>query len=48
MFGSSPLIFSIQKHLAPLINGVDMLGRFLENLPVVSEFAGSLYIRAVK
>jgi hypothetical protein len=25
-----------------------MLGGFFENLPVISEFAGSLYIRAVK
>ncbi len=36
------------KTPAPLINGVAALGGFLENLPFVSEFAGSLYIRAVK
>src|SRR4029450_3051933 len=27
---------------------MDSLGQFLENLPVMSEIAGSLYIRAVK
>ncbi len=43
-----PFDFLHPKTPAPLINGVDMLGGFLENLPVVSEFAGSLYIRAVK
>jgi SAM-dependent methyltransferase len=31
-----------------LIGGVDAVGRFLESLPVISEFAGSLYIRAIK
>jgi 2-polyprenyl-3-methyl-5-hydroxy-6-metoxy-1,4-benzoquinol methylase len=43
-----PFDFLHPKTPAPLINGVAMLGSFLENLPVVSEFAGSLYIRAVK
>ena len=43
-----PFDFLHPKTPAPLINGVDMLGCFLENLPVISEFAGSLYIRAVK
>ncbi len=43
-----PFDFLHPKTPAPLINGVAMLGGFLENLPVVSEFAGSLYIRAVK
>ena len=43
-----PFDFLHPKTPAPLINGVDMLGGFLENVPVVSEFAGSLYIRAVK
>ena len=43
-----PFDFLHPKTPAPLIKGVDMLGGFLENLPVVSEFAGSLYIRAVK
>ncbi len=43
-----PFDFLHPKTPAPLIKGVDMLGCFLENLPVISEFAGSLYIRAVK
>jgi SAM-dependent methyltransferase len=43
-----PFDFLHPKTPAPLIKGVDMLGGFLENVPVVSEFAGSLYIRAVK
>ena len=43
-----PFDFLHPKTPAPLINGVAMLGCFLENLPVVSEFAGSLYIRAAK
>ena len=43
-----PFDFLHPKTPAPLINGVAMLGGFLENLAVVSEFAGSLYIRAVK
>jgi ubiquinone/menaquinone biosynthesis C-methylase UbiE len=42
-----PFDFLHPKTPAPLINGVVMIGGFLENLPVVSEFAGSLYIRAV-
>jgi SAM-dependent methyltransferase len=32
----------------PLIDRMNTLGRFLEKVPVISEFAGSLYIRAVK
>ena len=32
----------------PLIGSVNALGRFLENVPVLSEFAGSLYIHALK
>lgn len=43
-----PFDFLHPKTPAPLINGVAIVGGFLENLPVVSEFAGSLYIRAVK
>ena len=43
-----PFDFLHPKTPAPLINGVAMFGRLFENLPVVSEFAGSLYIRAVK
>ena len=42
-----PFDFLHPKTPAPLIDGVAMLGGFLENLPIVSEFAGSLYIRAV-
>ncbi len=43
-----PFDFLHPKTPASLIKGVDRLGGFLENLPVISEFAGSLYIRAVK
>jgi SAM-dependent methyltransferase len=43
-----PFDFLHPKMPAPLIDVVAMLGGFLESLPVVSEFAGSLYIRAVK
>ncbi len=32
----------------PLVNRLDAVGRFLERVPVISEFAGSLYIRAIK
>jgi ubiquinone/menaquinone biosynthesis C-methylase UbiE len=31
-----------------LVDQVNALGRFLENVPVLSEFAGSLFIRAIK
>ena len=43
-----PFDFLHPKTPAALINGVAMFGGFLENVPVVSEFAASLYIRAVK
>jgi len=43
-----PFDFLHPKTPAPLTNGIAMFGGFLENLPLVSEFAGSLYIRAVK
>jgi len=43
-----PFDFLHPKTPAALINGVALFGGFLENVPVVSEFAGSLYIRAVK
>jgi SAM-dependent methyltransferase len=43
-----PFDFLHPKTPVPLINRVNALGRFLENVPVISEFAGSLYIRAVK
>jgi SAM-dependent methyltransferase len=43
-----PFDFLHPKTPVPLIDPLNALGRFLENMPVVSEFAGSLYIRAVK
>jgi len=43
-----PFDFLHPKTPVPLIDRLNALGRFLENVPVISEFAGSLYIRAVK
>lgn len=43
-----PFDFLHPKTPESLSRRVAMLGGFLENLPVISEFAGSLYIRAVK
>jgi hypothetical protein len=43
-----PFDFLHPKTPGPVIRLVTMLGSFLENLPVISEFAGSLYIRATK
>jgi SAM-dependent methyltransferase len=43
-----PFDFLHPKTPVPLIDRLNALGRFLENLPVISEFAGSLYISAVK
>jgi SAM-dependent methyltransferase len=43
-----PFDFLHPKTPVPLIDPVSVLGRFLENVPVISEFAGSLYIRAIK
>jgi SAM-dependent methyltransferase len=43
-----PFDFLHPKTPALLINSVNALGEFLENLPGLSELAGSLYIRAVK
>ena len=43
-----PFDFLHPKTPTPLINRVNQIGRFLEKLPVISEFAGSLYIRARK
>jgi 2-polyprenyl-3-methyl-5-hydroxy-6-metoxy-1,4-benzoquinol methylase len=43
-----PFDFLHPKTPFPLVNGLNSIGRFLENVPVVSEFAGSLYIRAVR
>src|SRR5438128_7472837 len=43
-----PFDFLHPKTPASLVDRLDALGRFLENVPVISEFAGSLYIRAIK
>ena len=43
-----PFDFLHPKVPVRLVNGLNTIGRFLENVPVVSEFAGSLYIRAAK
>jgi 2-polyprenyl-3-methyl-5-hydroxy-6-metoxy-1,4-benzoquinol methylase len=43
-----PFDFLHPKTPVPLINGLNKLGHFLENVPMISEFAGSLYIRAIK
>lgn len=43
-----PFDFLHPKTPIPLIDRVKELGRFLEKMPIVSEFAGSLYIRALK
>ncbi|HEX4706813.1 MAG TPA: methyltransferase domain-containing protein [Candidatus Udaeobacter sp.] len=43
-----PFDFLHPKTPAFLINRIKALGRFLERVPVLSEFAGSLYIRAAK
>ena len=43
-----PFDFLHPKTPSLLVNGLNAIGRFLESVPVVSEFAGSLYIRAVR
>ena len=43
-----PFDFLHPKTPVALIDHVKAFGRFLENVPVISEFAGSLYIRATK
>lgn len=43
-----PFDFLHPKTPLPLVNQLNALGRFLERMPVVSEFAGSIYIRAIK
>jgi hypothetical protein len=43
-----PFDFLHPKIAVRLIDRLGALGRFLENVPVISEFAGSLFIRAVK
>ena len=43
-----PFDFLHPKTPVALVDRVSAFGRFLENVPVISEFAGSLYIRAIK
>jgi hypothetical protein len=43
-----PFDFLHPKTPIALIDHVNAVGRFLEQVPVISEFAGSLYIRAIK
>jgi len=43
-----PFDFLHPKTPVGLIDRMDAFGRFLENVPVISEVAGSLYIRAMK
>ena len=43
-----PFDFLHPKTPVLLVNRLNSVGRFLESVPVISEFAGSLYIRAVK
>src|SRR5882762_2554530 len=43
-----PFDFLHPKIPVPLVDRMDAMGRFLEAMPVMSELAGSLYIRAVK
>jgi 2-polyprenyl-3-methyl-5-hydroxy-6-metoxy-1,4-benzoquinol methylase len=44
----NPFDFLHPKTPRRFVDGLEVLGRRLEKLPVISEFAGSLYIRAVK
>jgi SAM-dependent methyltransferase len=43
-----PFDFLHPKTPVPLVDRLEAVGRFLESVPVISEFAGSLYIRAIK
>jgi len=43
-----PFDFLHPKTPVPIVDRLDAVGRFLESVPVISEFAGSLYIRAIK
>jgi ubiquinone/menaquinone biosynthesis C-methylase UbiE len=43
-----PFDFLHPKTPVRLINRVNAFGQFLESVPVISEFAGSLYVRAIK
>jgi SAM-dependent methyltransferase len=45
---NDPLDFLHPKKPVRLIDRLNVLGRFIENLPLISEPAGSLYIRASK
>jgi len=44
----APFDFLHPKTPVPLVDPLNSIGRFLENVPVISEFAGSLYVRALK
>jgi SAM-dependent methyltransferase len=46
--GIDPFDFLHPRTPVPLIDRLNTLGRFLEKVPLLSEFAGSLYVRAVK
>lgn len=43
-----PFDFLHPKTPVAFVSRLDSLGRFLESVPLISEFAGSLYIRALK
>ena len=43
-----PFDFLHPKTPPSIVNRLNALGRFFERMPVASEFAGSLYIRAIK
>ncbi|PYJ30786.1 MAG: hypothetical protein DMF24_09380 [Verrucomicrobia bacterium] len=43
-----PFDFLHPKTPVSLVDSLDIVGRFLESVPVISELAGSLYIRAIK
>jgi SAM-dependent methyltransferase len=43
-----PFDFLHPKTPVALVNRLNGFGQFLENVPIISEFAGSLYIRAIK
>ena len=43
-----PFDFLHPKTPFSLVDRLDSVGRFLESMPIISEFAGSLYIRATK
>jgi len=45
---NDPFDFLHPKTPVALIDRANALGRLLENVPLISEFAGSLYIRAIK